>query len=542
MSHTNKQMDVQALKRSVVDFPSQDEVKQGPAPFILSFASFADTIEAWGRNIKLRDKQLREFFPTESMLASAVYSTSIRNASFDWEIVGADPSKPKPKNTIAAVTRMLRNFDRGRGWVRGIVKTFVDLYTQDNGAFWEVIRSDDKPDAPVLNIAPLDAGRCRRTGNPLIPVIYTDRRGREHLLKWYQVVTLEEFPVSIENLYNIQICAVSRALRAAQILRDVAIYKHEKVSGQNTRAISFVSGVSRAELEEALELTAAHNENKGFVRYSQPVVIPGVDPTNPVSVATIDIASLPDGYDEETTYKWYLAQLALAFGVDYQEFAPLPGGALGSGHQAEILHLKTRGKGPAMIMALLEHVINFSGIIPANVRFTFKQADVRAESEKAEARFLRGKDRALRLNAGELDAEAAMQLAVQDGDLPEYMLEDYKRRLEQSEAMIRHTDDRVIVSSGVGTGSRLPDNARIDDLPANISGGMHTYDKQVEMCACGHEHVGEKRIRISPRNRPKITKRDIQNQREILVARLSRDNRGKHGRKGRSSRQAADSA
>ena len=151
---------------------------------------------------------------------------------------------------------------------------------------------------------------------------------------------------------------------------------------------------------------------------------------------------LPDNFDEDTSFKWYVAQLAAAFGVDYQEIAPLMTGNLGSSQQSEIMHLKTRGKGPAVIMALFENIIN-NGLIPGNVEFRFKEQDLRAETEKANARFTRGKDRAFRLKAGEIDTKAARQLAVEDGDLPAYMAKEIDDRGETLPANNEVTANQV---------------------------------------------------------------------------------------------------
>jgi 2'-5' RNA ligase len=164
-------------------------------------------------------------------------------------------------------------------------------------------------------------------------------------------------------------------------------------------------------------------------RYGLPVIIPGVDPTATLSQIHIDLAALPDNFDEDTSFKWYVAQLAAAFGVDYQEIAPLMTGNLGSSQQSEIMHLKTRGKGPALIMGLFEDTIN-KGLIPGNVKFRFLEQDLRSETEKAEARFTRGKDRAFRLKAGELDTKAARQLAIADGDLPQWLADEIDARGE----------------------------------------------------------------------------------------------------------------
>jgi hypothetical protein len=431
-----KKFDPNINKRSVVQFPKASENSVPQSSLLLQFAEVADEFVVWGAQIKQRDAQLREFWKKEPLLASAVYSACIRNASFDWEIVNSDPTKRPHKNTIQAVTTILRNSDRGLGWDEFIKKICVDLYTQDNGAFIEVIRSRNDPSAPVLNIAHIDSYRCERTGNPKIPVIYTDRDGIEHKLRWYQVLTLEEFPSPEESVYGIQVCAVSRALKAAQIVRDINLYKHEKIGGRNAGALHVIGGVQQKSLDE---VRARHEErlnNLGMMRYSSPMIFSSLDPTSQVSHVQVDLASLPDGYDEQTTFQWYIAQLAIAFGVDYQEFAPLPSSNnIGSSGQSEILHMKTRGKGPATIMSLIEHTLNYSGILPKIVKFQFKIQDMRAEAEKAKASFDRGKDRSVRIQSSELDPEAAIQLALEAGDLPEHIAVERLARLEEQRVL-----------------------------------------------------------------------------------------------------------
>lgn len=418
---------------SVVDTPKVEEHQHPISSMILRFATIADQITPWGTYLKRRDSELREFWTTESFLASAVYSTSIRNASFQWEIKNTNEDQPPHKNTIAAATKMLKNADRGAGWATLIIKTCGDIYTQDNGAFWELVRAEPgNPTSPVVNVAHLDSYRCDRTGDPEYPVIYSDRRGREHKLAWYEVVTISEFPSPVETMYGAQVCAVSRALRAAQIARDISIYKQEKIGGRHQGAMHVVGGVGKTELEDALALHDENLTNRGLVRYSSPLVLAGLDPDRTVSHVQIDLASLPDGFDEQTTLTWYIAQLAIAFGVDFQEFAPLPTGNIGTGQQSEILHMKTRGKGPAVIMELFEHIINTNGILPRTVKFGFKIQDLSAEISQAQARLDRGKDRAFRIQSGELDLEAARELAVMAGDLPQHIAEAMDRRKREN--------------------------------------------------------------------------------------------------------------
>lgn len=423
-----KARDTAAENKSVVETPTvQERDRPHAAPYVLSIAAASQNITPWGVSPARRDKELRSFWLSESWLASVVYSVSIRNASFAWHILGTDPSKPIPKTTAKAVERMLKNADKGNGWKKLLLKTCIDLYTQDNGAVWEIIRKTNSPTAPVINIAHLDSGRCVRTGDPKYPIIYTDRDGREHAMPYWKVRTIEEFPSPVESAYDLQICAVSRALLAAEIVQSIAVYKQEKIGGTFTRAIDAVSGITKQNIDDAIELAMEQNLNQGLYRFSLPVIIAGVDPTSSLSHIHIDLASLPDNFDEDTSFKWYVAQLAAAFGVDYQEIAPLMTGNLGSSQQSEIMHLKTRGKGPALIMGLIEDIIN-DGLIPNNVEFRFKEQDIRSEREKAEARFTRAKERSMRVDSGELDSEAARRIAVDDGDLPEYLAEELNRK------------------------------------------------------------------------------------------------------------------
>jgi hypothetical protein len=247
-------------------------------------------------------------------------------------------------------------------------------------------------------------------------------------LKYYEVQTLEDMPMPVEGGYGTQLCAVSRAFMAARILRDIAVYEREKVSGQFNKEIAIVSGVAQQELQDAVALTHEQMLNAGLTRYAQSAIVSGIDPSHPVSVARIPLATLPDSFDKDSTMKWYIAQLAMAFGIDYQELAPLPGGNLGTSQQSMVLHMKTQGKGPALFMSLVENVLN-NGILPKVVKFKFKEHDLKTEMDRADAAFTRSKDRSLRVKSGELDTKAAIDLAVQQGDLPAYMAKQMQERM-----------------------------------------------------------------------------------------------------------------
>ena len=180
----SKQVDPKALKRSVISTP---EAPAGNAPpktqgadIMMFLAAAADEFEPWGRNYKLRDKQLRKFITTESMFTSALGIVTARNAAFNWKIEG-------PEEVAELVTDMLEQSDQGQGYPHLLSSLSQDIYTQDGGAFVEVVREGNREDAPFVQLNQLDAGRCWHTGVPQKPVLYQDNNQKWHLLDWWYV-------------------------------------------------------------------------------------------------------------------------------------------------------------------------------------------------------------------------------------------------------------------------------------------------------------------------------------------------------------------
>lgn len=441
----DSQFPEEALKESVQKYPKADLTgASNEFTWVWNIASAADAITPWGRNVLFRDRQLRDFWPTETYLAGAVSSMSFRNATLDWSIEGASDKVEQ------AVTDMLMAAQAGEsfGWVPFMLKYSEDLYTQDNGAFVEMIRDPGidanspfkNERAPVLGIAHLDANQCTRTGDPRYPVLYTDRDGGIHKLAWYQVMPFSNYPSSIERMNGVGYCPVTRALRVSQIVKSIMIFKDEKVSGRQYKQIHFVSGVSRQEIRDELTRGQEEANNSGFIRFILPAVLASLDPEKPVSTATIDLANLPDGFDFDAEMRWYISGLALAFGVDYQEFAPLPGGNIGSSAQSMILHRKTSGKGPAVLMRTLTEAFKNYGVLPRGSKMVFSDKDEQEELERQEVRTKASEEYAILINSGVLSPEAAAKSLVMRGIMDEKEiagLEDFwKTNLEQRKQMV----------------------------------------------------------------------------------------------------------
>ena len=74
----------------------------GSDVFVITVSSFADDLPAWGRNVSLRDRKLREFWPTEPIIASAIQTIVAARANMSWSLDG-------PPRTVGIMQRMLQS-------------------------------------------------------------------------------------------------------------------------------------------------------------------------------------------------------------------------------------------------------------------------------------------------------------------------------------------------------------------------------------------------------------------------------------------------
>lgn len=422
---------------------------------ILQIATAADEAPLWWS--LRRDQYIDRFWPTEPYLAGAVYSIMARNASFRYEFTG-------PLNDVKWSQDLLAQANFGAGWQDFITKISQDLLTQGNGAMFEIIRPakarvksgdyydaikvmdedteqmtwmpfdirtgkfihedfkliDSPLDLPI-GIAHLDSQKCVRTGNLDFPIIYTDLKGKRHKMAYWQVCTLEDMPSPREELRNVGHCAVDRSLRLSQIIRDMLIYKHEKVSGRFARAIH-ITNTDAIMLQDAIDQASVSADSQGLMRYSQPVILATVNPDSVPSIATIPLATLPDGFSEEESMKWYIAGLANAFGVDYGFLAPLPGNKLGTGQQSETQERQAKGKSSSLFQQMLTYKFSYNGILPRCVQFRFGTPDPFEESEKDRALARRARAYSTLIQSELLPPIVVRQIAADRGDIdPKYL-------------------------------------------------------------------------------------------------------------------------
>ena len=422
---------------------------------IFRMAREYDAIPSWWSS--RRDSFFREYWYQENFLAATVYAISNRNSAFSWELTGN-------KDDIEQSQQLLQFAEFGEGWQSYTTKITIDLLTQDNGAFAEVIRPakvkvdgktlpafkeynesnvaswyawDNKHrislagknytlyDTPLdlpIGLAHLDAGQCVRTGDSTTPVLYTDRDGKQHALKWWQVLMFNEMPSPIKKMNGVGYSALTRLFRSSHIMQSLSIFDDEKLSGRFTREIH-LTNIDARKINDAIQMANEGANNAGVLRYSQPIIAETLNPDATPSLVTIPLASTPDNFNADTKQNTYIGLCALAFGVDYGFLAPLPGKGLGTASQSETQEKQAKGKSSRLFMDMMSNALNFRGILPSSINFQYLEKDSDEENKIEKAKKMRVDRHKIYIETGITTPVVSQQMLSDEGDIDKIYLE-----------------------------------------------------------------------------------------------------------------------
>jgi hypothetical protein len=316
------------------------------------------------------------------------------------------------------------NFDGPAEYRSGINKLVQDFLLTRNGCFMEVARESKSPASRPRALYHLDSFRCRRTGNLAYPVVYWDLAGNWHALRASDVIFFADMPSSRINLYGIGRPAAERAFKTIVKLAAVETYFREKITGARALKLVFISGVTKKKLQDVKEASDAEQERRGWVVYKGAVVVP-TETDQAISIAEVDLAGVPDGFDVETERKDAYLRYANAIGVPVQDVQPLSGQGLGTGTQTIILDEAAEGRGLTYFVKTLEDRINWL-LMPKTTTFIIKSNDLR--DRKAEADLKQARTATLIQAMGTAEApgfisrEQALNIAVDEGLVPKEFL------------------------------------------------------------------------------------------------------------------------
>lgn len=380
-------------------------------------ASAGMSIPSWWS--PARDKVLRNFWKKTDYLSGAVYAMESKMSTIPFRVIAKDPSNKDYVMQAEDITNTLYgSADFGQGWETCYGKAIQDLITQDNGMFLEIIGEGD-PAGPLtgapVSVAHLDSSRCQRTGNPTYPVIYHDVDGRMYKLHYTRVMYASLQTSPIAEMYGVGFSSVSRCANVAQSLYDILIFKQEKMGSRPHRKILVTrGGLDPNDLQTAFAMAESEMDSSNLSRYSK-IVMTGSSSIADADVKEIDLSSLPDGFNEETSVNLGMATISLAFGVDARELWPATGGGA-TRADALLQHIKQRGKAPGHIIQITEQLFNMK-FLPPHLMMVFDFQDDAQDRQVADTRKVRSDARTSDINNGSISVRIAREQMLSSGDI-----------------------------------------------------------------------------------------------------------------------------
>lgn len=362
-----------------------------------------------------RDAFLRNFWRQVNHLSIAVYNAQSKLAGIQPRVEARDLSISAHVELATEMTqRLLRVSEFGLGWAGAAEKFFLDLLTQDNGGFLEVL-GDGSPDGPIVGlpygVRHLDSSCCTRTGNPTYPVVYRDITGKRFKLHQSRVIAISQMRSPEARMNGVGLCAVSRAIDIAQALQDIVIYKQEKLGSRPISALLVGKGFRAKSIMDALRAANVMMDNSSLQRYSKIVAI-GTDDVQ-ADIDKLDLNGL-DPFNEQTSTDLAMVAIAFAFGLDVSEI--WISGASSSKADATLANARARGKLPAQTTMDLSTHLDWK-FVPPYLRVVFDFKDDQEDQQKAIIKDIRGRNRSRDIKSKVVDARTARLQMLKDEDL-----------------------------------------------------------------------------------------------------------------------------
>jgi hypothetical protein len=193
------------------------------------------------------------------------------------------------------------------------------------------------------------------------------------------------------------------------------VFKQEKLGSRPHRAIIITQGgLDPTDIQAAFDLASEGMDSAGLSRYSKTVVA-GSSSLSEAAVQIVELSSLPDGFDEQTSTEISMAVIALAFGVDVRELFPSSqSGATRA--EALIQHLKQRGKGPGQIIQSTEMLFD-QKFLPPHLKMIYDVQDDAEDRQVADIRKVRADRRLQDMNTGVMNERTMREQMMESGDL-----------------------------------------------------------------------------------------------------------------------------
>lgn len=356
-----------------------------------------------------RDRVMRRAVRKEGTWGTAINIAASRLAAMGYEVDG----------DVGLRVRQARKM-LGRDWVSLMQKTSQDYSSNDNGAFWEVVRASSGIGSKVLGLMRLSPSRCIRTGDVDVPVIYTDRIGQYHEMKDYQVISFSDMPN--EDYFGVGLCATSRAYEDLYEHLAVKRFFKEKASGRRTMALDLIKGISPDRIKDGMSDANDEATQDGYVQFMGSTLVATASAEGNLVHVRIPFADLPSWFNQEQHEAITNVRYAAHLGIDANDLDPrLQNTNLGSGTQSVVLDEKQDSKGQITLRQQIIAAMNDTErwkILPGSVTFAFSENDLRDQKAKADIASVEIANMAAAVAAGIVDTQEARAVLVDGGFLP----------------------------------------------------------------------------------------------------------------------------
>jgi len=486
---------VDQMQAQTVQARGRDEdTTWGRMPLLLYMARAGEVISPWWS--KSRDYELDRYWKGSDHISGAFYTLASKLSSVPFQVMPRDPAVAGHRKLADEYQENLMvAAEFGQGWEQVVVPFLIDLWSQDNGGFLEIIGGGPKDGElrglPV-GLAHLDSYRCHRTGSVEYPVQYEDTDGKLYKLHRSRVLFRSQMPSPRAEMYRVGFCWLSRCINTAQNLIDIATYKQEKLGSRPQRGLIVTrGGLDPEDLASAFMQADTMMDSLNLSRYSKFVGIG--DRTLPeAGLDIIDLASLPDGFDEHTAVTLGMYAIALAGAVPPRWLWPATAtGATKADAMYQHVAGLTGGPGSTlnMIAVMLGGGSTGGGLMPGAPRFLppqlyleFDFQDDEQDRTAAEIEDLRAQSLERELNVGAIDVRTAREKMLEDGDLTDAQF----RELELNDGRLE--DGLDVLTLFYSTDSQIKGLLAVDaegeplDVAANDAESWLTaLDKQVRI-------------------------------------------------------------
>ena len=383
-----------------------------------------------------RDLYLRRSWQECDAFAGAMYAISSKLAAVPFRIEPRDPQiKSHWKQAEKYEIALYEGADFGKGWVRSIPKSLLDLWSTDNGFHWEIIGAGNKNGpikGPAVGIASLDSGQCTRTGNPEYPVIYQRHDGKRYRLHHTRVASFSQLPSPVESMHDVGFCWFSRCLATSQGVIDILRYKMEKLGSRPWRGIIYGSGVPDDVLLEAVQVASEQADNVGLARFARIPIVTNPSASGDVTLNLLDLASLPDGFDYERDLTLAMYTIALTGGFPPRWLWPA---TVSGATKADALyqHIAGSTSGAGQTLGVLQTLLGGSErgkyhsvgkFLPSHLRMVFDFQDDELDRMRAEIKEIRSERHERDVADGIITIRIAREQMLSDSDITESQFQD----------------------------------------------------------------------------------------------------------------------